>query len=156
MNINLTLIIQLVSFLIFIWFCRKNVWPPIVAAMAEREKKISDSLNAAETARAELADTQQQVEAELKQAKEQAATVIEQANSRARQMVEEAKETAATEGSRVKEAAQAEIDLEISRAKESLRQEVSRLALAGAEQILQKEIDESKHRDLLDKLAANL
>lgn len=156
MNINLTLVVQLFSFLIFLWFCKKYVWPPIIGAMADREKKIADSLNAAETARAELADTQQQVELELTKAREEAASVIEQANNRARQMVEEAKETAAVEGNRIKESAQAEIDLEVSRAKEALRQDVSRLALSGAEQILQKEIDENQHRGLLDKLAANL
>lgn len=156
MNINLTLIGQTITFVIFVWFCFKFIWPPILAAMAEREKKISDGLNAAETARKELADAHEQVEQELGKAREEAASVLEQANKRARQMVEEAKETASAEGARIRESAQAEIDLEISRAKEALRKDVSKLALAGAEQILQKEIDENGHRDLLDKLAANL
>jgi len=155
-NINLTLIGQTITFVIFVWFCFKYVWPPIMAAMAEREKKISDGLNAAAKASQDLADAQQQVDAQMTEAKQEAAAILEQANKRARQMVEDAKETATVEGNRIKESAQAEIDLEVSRAKETLRQDVSRLALAGAQQILQKEIDENSHRDILDGLAANL
>jgi len=155
-NINLTLIGQTITFVIFVWFCFKYVWPPIMAAMAEREKKISDGLNAAAKASQDLADAQQQVDAQMTEAKQEAAAILEQANKRARQMVEDAKEAATVEGNRIKESAQAEIDLEVSRAKETLRQDVSRLALAGAQQILQKEIDENSHRDILDGLAANL
>ncbi len=156
MNINLTLIGQLITFIIFVWFCFKFIWPPILAAMAEREKKISDGLNAAARASQDLADAKAQVESQLADAKQEAATVLEQANKRARQMVEEAKETATVEGDRVKASKLAEVELEVSRAKEALRQEVSTLAIAGAQQILEREIDENNHRDILDKLAANL
>lgn len=156
MNINLTLIAQLISFAIFVWFCRKYIWPPIITAMAEREQQIANGLAAAERASADLEDAKAQIAGELEEAKQQAAQIIEQANKRAGQIVEDAKEQALAEGQRLKEAARSDIDQEINRAKEQLRGQVATLALAGAEQVLQASIDENAHRDIVDKLAANL
>ena len=156
MNINLTLIGQSITFFLFVYFCAKYVWPPILAAMAERETKIADGLQAAERASLELSTAKEDVSRQLEEAKAEASAIIEQANKRARQVVEEAKEQAVSEGERLKEAAKADIDQEVNRAKEQLRREVSVLAIAGAEQILEAEIDENAHRSILDKLSASL
>lgn len=156
MNINLTLFAQLISFAIFVWFCKNYVWPPIVAAMEERQKKIADGLNAAEKAGQDLEEAHKQVEAQLVEAKAQAAGILDQANKRAAQIVDEAKEQAIVEGQRLKGAAQADIEQEVNRAKEQLRSQVASLALVGAEKILEASIDESAHSDIVNKLAANL
>ncbi|HCH21095.1 MAG TPA: F0F1 ATP synthase subunit B [Cellvibrionales bacterium] len=156
MNINLTLFAQLISFAIFVWFCKTYVWPPIIAAMHERQKQISDGLNAAEQASQDLAVAQQKVEEQLVEAKAQAAQILDQANKRATQIVDEAKEQALTEGQRLKDAAQSDIEQEVERAKEKLRTQVASLALVGAEKVLQASVDESVHRDMVDQLAANL
>jgi len=155
-NINLTLFAQLISFAIFVWFCKNYVWPPIVAAMEEREKKIADGLNAAEKAGQDLEEAHKQVEAQLVEAKAQAAGILDQANKRAAQIVDEAKEQAVLEGQRLKGAAQADIEQEVNRAKEQLRSQVASLALVGAEKILEASIDENAHSDIVNKLAANL
>lgn len=156
MNINLTLFAQLISFAIFVWFCKNYVWPPIVAAMEERSKKIADGLNAAEKASQDLEEAHKQVEAQLVEAKAQAAAILDQANKRAAQIVDEAKEQAVVEGQRLKGAAQADIEQEVNRAKEQLRSQVASLALVGAEKILEASIDENAHSDIVNKLAANL
>ena len=156
MNINLTLFAQLISFLIFIWFCKSYVWPPIIGAMQERQKQIADGLNAAEKAGQDLEDARQQVKAQLVEAKAQAAGILDQANKRAAQIVDEAKVQAFEEGLRLKDAAQADIDQEVNRAKEKLRSQVASLVLVGAEKILEASIDESAHSDIVNKLAANL
>ena len=156
MNINLTLFAQLISFAIFVWFCKNYVWPPIVAAMEERQKKIADGLNAAEKAGQDLEEAHKQVEAQLVEAKAQAAGILDQANKRAAQIVDEAKEQAVVEGQRLKGAAQADIEQEVNRAKEQLRSQVASLALVGAEKILEASIDENAHSDIVNKLAANL
>ncbi len=156
MNINLTLIAQLISFVIFVWFCKKYVWPPVIAMMEERAQRIADGLNAAEKAGQDLEQAEAEVAKQLSDAKTQASQILDQANKRAAQIVEEAKEQALAEGQRLKEAAQADIDQEVNRAKEQLRSQVASLALVGAEKVLQASIDENAHRDIVDKLAANL
>lgn len=156
MNLNYTLIGQIIFFAVFVLFCMKYVWPPIMAAMQEREKKISDGLAAADRASKDLELAQQKADEELKEAKTKAAELIEQANKRASQIVDEAKETAKTEGDRLLNAAQAEIEQEKNRVREELRAEVSAIALAGAEKILGAEIDASKHSTLLDQLASEI
>lgn len=156
MNINLTLIGQLVTFVIFVMFCMKNVWPFIIAAMEERAEKIADGLAAADRAGHDLELAQEKAVERLKTAKEEAAGIIDAANKRSSQIVEEAKEQARTEGDRLKEAAQAEIDQEVNRAREHLRSQVASLALAGAEKVLVAEIDAQRHSELVDKLAAEL
>lgn len=156
MNINLTLVAQLISFVIFVWFCKKYVWPPVIAMMEERSQRIADGLNAAEKAGQDLEQAEQAVAEQLSEAKTQASQILDQANKRAAQIVEEAKEQALAEGQRLKEAAQADIDQEVNRAKEQLRSQVASLALVGAEKVLEASIDENAHRDIVDKLAANL
>lgn len=156
MNLNYTLIGQSIAFFFFILFCMKYVWPPIVGAMREREKKIEDGLLAAERADKDLELAQKKAMDQLTEAKQQAAAIIDQANKRASQMVEEAKGQAKLDADRIKAAAHAEIDQEISQAKEVLRGKVATLALAGAEKVLGDSVDATKHAAMLDKLAAEL
>ncbi|MCP4211343.1 MAG: F0F1 ATP synthase subunit B [Halieaceae bacterium] len=156
MNLNLTLIGQMLAFIGFVVFCMKYVWPPILAAMAERETKIADGLAAADRASHDLELAQEKAVERLKEAKEEAAGIIDSANKRAGQLVDEAKEAAVTEADRVKAAAQAEIEQEANRAKEHLRGQVAALSLAGAEKVLGAAIDENAHKELVDKLASEL
>lgn len=156
MNINATLIGQSITFFIFVWFCLKFIWPPIRNAMAEREQKIADGLQAADRAEHDLVLAKEKVAKELHGAKLEGAAIIEQANKRSAQIVDEAKQQAVEEGNRLKIAAQAEIDQEVNRAREKLRSQVSTLAVAGAEKILQTSIDVNVHKELVDKLAAEL
>ncbi len=156
MNINLTLLGQLISFIIFVWFCKKYIWPPVINAMQERQKQIADGLNAADRAGHDLQLAQEKAAGKLRKAKEQASGIIDQANRRASQIVDEAKGQARVEGDRLKEAAQAEIDQEYNRAREALRSRVAELAVSGAEKILQSTVDQGAHSQMLDKLAAEL
>lgn len=156
MNINATLIGQIITFAIFVAFCMKFVWPHLLGAMAEREKKIADGLDAANRATRDLELAQQKAGDQLRESKEKAAEIIEQANKRANQIIDEAKDAAREEGSRLQAAAQAEIEQDVNRAKEGLRKQVSALAVAGASKILAKSVDESVHSELLDQLANEL
>lgn len=154
MNINLTLIGQLIAFAVFVLFCMRYVWPPITAAMAERQKKIADGLAAADRASHDLEIAQKQAVEHMTEAKREAAGIIESANKRAAQLIEEAKAAAEAEADRVKAAASAEIEQERARAQEQLMSQVSALAVAGAEKILGAEIDANKHAELLSNLTA--
>lgn len=156
MNINATLLGQMVAFAIFIFLTLRFVWPPIVAAMAERSKRIADGLQAADRAEKDLELAQQKAGEQLTQAKKEAAAIIDSANKRAIEIVEEAKSKAVAEADRVKAAAQADIEQQASRAKEELRGKVVALALAGAEKILESSIDQNAHNELVNKLAAEL
>lgn len=140
----------------FVLFCMKYVWPPIMAAMSEREKKISDGLAAADRAEKDLELAQKKAGKNLTEAKAQAAELIEQANKRSSQIVDEAKEIARQEGDRLIIAARAEIEQEKNRVIEELRSEVAAIAIKGAEKILGSTIDASKHSELLDTLAAEI
>jgi F-type H+-transporting ATPase subunit b len=155
-NINLTLIGQMVAFVCFVLFCMKYVWPPIIGAMAEREKKIADGLAAADRANHDLELAKEQAVERLKEAKHEAAGIVDSANRRASQIVEEAKQAAVVEADRVKAAAQAEIQQEANRAREQLRGQVAALSLAGAEKVLGAAIDQKAHSELVEKLAAEL
>jgi len=155
-NLNATLIGQMVAFVIFIYLPQRFVWPPIVAAMAERTRRIADGLQAADKAEKDLELAKHKVVEQLTSAKKEAATIIDQANKRAIEIVEEAKEKARLEGDRLKASAQAEIDQATSRAREELRAKVVTLALAGAEKILESSIDQNAHTELVNKLAAEL
>jgi F-type H+-transporting ATPase subunit b len=155
-NINLTLIGQMLAFVAFVAFCMKYVWPPILAAMQERERKIADGLAAADRASHDLELAREKAVERLREAKEEAAGIIESANRRAAQIVDEAKDSASAEAQRIKAAAQAEIEQETNRAREHLRAEVASLALAGAERVLGASIDAGAHADIVDKLAAEL
>ncbi len=156
MNINLTLLGQMISFSIFIWFCMKYVWPPLINAMQERQKKIAEGLQEADRAAKDLELAQKKATDLLREAKEQAAQLIEQANKRANQLVEEAKDQARAEGDRLKTAAQADIEQEVQRAKEALRAQVAGLSLLGAEKILQSSVNQEAHGKMLEQLASEL
>ncbi len=156
MNINATVIGQTIAFAVFVWFCMKYVWPPMMQALNDRQKKIADGLAAADRASSDLEQAQMRVTQELNEAKEQSQEIIEQANRRANQIIEEAKDQARAEGERLKAAAQAEIEQETNRAREALRSQVAALAVAGAEKILGENLDEAANSRLVDNLAAEL
>ncbi len=156
MNFNLTFISQMIAFAIFVWLTMRYIWAPITKAMAERQKKISDGLNAADRAARDLELAREKVSQELREAKQQAAELIDQANKRASQIVDEAKEEAREEGQRLIAQAHAEIEQDRNRAKEALRGEIAALAIAGAEKILETSVDAKAHSDMLEKLAAEL
>lgn len=156
MNINATLIGQTIAFFLFVWFCMKFVWPPIMAALEERKKKIADGLAAAERGKHEHELAQKRAKDVLQEAKEQAANIIAQAQKRASEIVDESKDTARTEGERLIAAANTEIEQEVNRAKEQLRGQVVTLSVAGAAKVLGREIDESAHDELLQDLVSQI
>ena len=156
MAINLTLIGQLIAFAIFAWFCMKFVWPPITNAMDERQKKIAEGLDAAGRAHRDLELAQEKATEMLRETKQAAAEIIEKANKTATEIVEEAKQNARTEGDRLIASAKTEIDIEVKRVKEELRQQVSVLAVTGAEKILGATVDAKAHNKLVEQLAAEL
>lgn len=156
MNINMTLLGQMISFAIFVWFCMKYVWPPLINAMQERQKKIAEGLQEADRAAKDLELAQKKATDLLREAKEQAAQLIEQANKRANQLIEESKDQARVEGDRLKTAAQADIEQEVQRAKEVLRAQVAALSLLGAEKILQTSVNQEAHGKMLEQLASEL
>lgn len=156
MNINLTLIGQTITFIVFVWFCMKFVWPPIMSALNERKKKIADGLAAAERGAHEKELAEKKAAEVLHEAKQQAQDIINQAQKRASEIVEESKETARSEGERIIATAQAEIEQEVNRAREELRGQVASLAVAGAGKILKREIDAKANEDLLKDLVAQI
>ena len=156
MSINLTMLGQLVSFVLFVLFCMKFVWPPLTEIMRQRQKDIAEGLEKAAAAEAQLADANSAAEEELEEAKKQAADLIAQANARASQIVEEAKAKAGEEGERILADAQSKIEQEVNQAREALRAQVSVLAVEGAEKILEASVDREAHQDMLNKLAASL
>ena len=156
MNINATLIGQAIAFFLFVVFCMKYVWPPILQALEERTKKIADGLAAAEHGKHEQALAEERAKELLREAKDQAGEIITRADKRASEIVDEAKGDARAEGDRLLVAAQAEIDQEVNRAKEDLRGQVVAIALAGAGKVLEREVDETTHAELLNKLAAEI
>ena len=156
MNFNFTLIGQLLAFILFVWFCMKYVWPPLLGVLEEREKEIADGLNAASEGRRELEEANVKREEILQDAKKEAADLVNQANQRANQLVEDAKTSAEDEAERIKIAAQNDVEQSTKRAREELRAEVATLAVAGAEKILNSEIDEKKNSEILDELKKEL
>ena len=156
MNFNYTLIGQLLAFILFVWFCMKYVWPPMMKALEEREKEISDGLDAASRGKRELEEAKVKKAEVLEEAKNEAAELVSQANQRANQLVEDAKTSAEEEAERIKITAQSDIDQNTKRAKEELRSEVAALIVAGTEKILKAEIDQKKNSDLLDEIVKEL
>ena len=156
MNPNITLLGQMISFAILIWFTVKFIWPPLMKAIEERQQKIADGLAAADKAKADLEQAEDKVNEELKVARAKANEIIEQAHQRANQIVDQAKNDAVAEGNRQKALAEAEIAAAANRAKEDLRKQVSLLAVSGAEKLLKREIDANAHKALIDDLAAQL
>lgn len=156
MNINFTLFSQAAAFAIFIWFTVKFVWPPLMHAIEDRQKTIADGLAAGERGKHELELSSHRSADVLKEAKQRASDIIAQAEKRASQIIEEAKGTAKDEGNRILVGAKAEVEQEVFRAKETLRQQVADLAVAGAAKILRREVDAKTHADLLTSIKAEL
>ncbi len=153
MNINLTLIGQMITFAIFIWFTMKFVWPPLKKAMHERNKKIADGLAFAEKASNDLEIAKRKANEIILDSKAQAATIVDQANDRARRAEEQAKEDARHAAEKIKSTALKEIDTEREQAKSALKAEIGAIAIAGAEKILKQNINKESNQQLLDELA---
>ena len=156
MNFNATMIGQSISFIIFVAFVMKYVWPYLLNQMKEREARIADGLAAAEEGQKELAQAQQKSIDEVNKGKEKAANIISQAQQRGGEIVEEAKETARQESERIKQQAMSEIEQEREQARQELRDKVATLAIAGAEQILMREVDHNAHNEILTKISQRL
>jgi len=156
MNFNATLIGQTITFIVFVWFCMKYIWPPLMAALDERNARISEGLAAGERGQKDLEEAQIKVSDSLKDAKQQAQEIINQAQKRANEIVDEAKDIARDEAEKIKVAATSDIDQEVNSAREQLRKEVSGIALAGAEQILKREVDADAHAAVLDELVTQI
>jgi F-type H+-transporting ATPase subunit b len=155
-NINATLLGQMITFALLVWFTMKYVWPPLTQALEDRRAKIAEGLAAGERGAHELELAHKRAADVLREARQEASEVIAHANKRATEIVEEAKADARAEGERLMNAARAEIEQEIGRAKEQLRHEVAAIAVAGASKILEREIDPKAHQDILDGLVARL
>jgi len=155
-NINATIIGQIIWFLLFLWFVKAVVWPFMNRMIEERQKTIADGLAAAEQGKRALELSSRQAEQDLASARERASEILAQAERRAAQMIEEAKNAAKEEGNREKAAAQAEIEQEVSRAREMLREQVAALAVAGAEKILRREVNPQTHAQLLTELKSQI
>ena len=153
---NLTLVIQGIAFFAVAWLVMKFGWPPIMAAIEERQHKIAEGLAAADRSQKDLAQAQDKANEALKEARVKANEIIEQAHARANQIVDQAREEAIAEAGRQKILAEAEIAASANRAREDLRRQLSALAVAGAEKLIRKEIDGNAHKALLDELAAEI
>ena len=156
MNFNLTMIAQVLSFLLFIWITKIWIWPMILVKIETRQKMIADGLAEAERGRSLLADAQRQSEVLLKEARERAHELMAQAEKSASQRVEDAKGQAKTEADRIIAAAHAQVGQEVQAAKQQLREQVAALAVAGAEKILRREVDARSHSDMLNQLKAQI
>lgn len=156
MEINATLIGQLITFVILVWFIMKYVWPPITYALREREKKIAAGLEAAERSKRELEKAEHKVLSIIREAKLEASQVIDQAHKRSAHILEEAKEQARTEGKRIVELAQEEVGREVNKAKDGMRKQLASLAVLGAEKIIKRNLDASAQAALLDEFVAEI
>ena len=156
MNLNATILGQAIAFVLFVLFCMKYVWPPIMAAIEKRQKEIADGLSSAERAKKDLDLARANATDQMKKAKAEASALIDQANKQRAQIIDEAKAEAEVERSKIIAQAQAEIDAERKRAREELRKQVAILAVAGAEKIIERSVDEAANSDIVDKLVAEL
>lgn len=156
MGINLTLVGQIITFVLFILFTMKFVWPPLRQAMAEREKRIADGLASAERGQKELELAEENAAERIREAKKQAGEIIEQANRRSAEIVDEARNEAREAAAKEHAAAEARIEQEVSKARAELRKQVSDLAIQGASRILEREVDSKAHAGMLDELAKQL
>ena len=156
MDITVTLIIQMLVFAIFVWVVMTFIWPIVLGAMTEREKKIAAGLAAAEQGQKDLSEAKSRADEVIKEARTRAQAIESQAQTRANQIIEDARKAAGLEGEKALAAAQSQIALESNRARDQLRGQVVSLAVAGAKRVLEKEIDQKTHGELLDQLAAKL
>jgi F-type H+-transporting ATPase subunit b len=155
-DINATLIGQTIAMIVFVWFCMKYIWPPLLEAIEERQQKIADGLAAAEKGQASLEKATAEAENIIGEARKQATGILDQAHARANEIVADGKTDGVKERERQLAAAKAEIEQEANRAREELRGQVSAIAVASAEKILRREIDSKQHEDILGKLASEL
>jgi F-type H+-transporting ATPase subunit b len=155
-SINITLIGQMITFALLVWFTMKYIWPPLFDSLEERKKKIADGLAAAERGHEETLAAEKRAQLVLKEAKEQSSEIVSMAQKRANEIVEESKDIAKKDGERLILAAKAQVEQEMQQVKESLRAEVATLALDAAEQILGAEIDKAKHQDILNTVSNRL
>lgn len=156
MNINLSLLAQALTFALFIWFTVKFIWPPLLRAIEQRQKQIADGLAAAERGKQDLELASKRTVEIMRDTKRQAQELLAQADRRAAQIIEEARTAAKADGERLIAGAKEEIEREVSRAKEMLRTQVAALAIAGAEQILKREVDAKAHAELLAAMQRQL
>lgn len=156
MNINATLFIQWIPFLILVWFTARFIWPPITKALDERAQKIADGLAAADRAKQELAAANQRVESQLAATRDESARRLADAERLAASLIEDAKKRASEEAAKIVASARAEAEQQSVSAREALRGQVAALAVKGAEQILQREVDARAHADLLQRLQTEL
>ena len=156
MNLNASLFAQFVVFFILAIFTMKYVWPPLIKAIDERNKKIADGLAAADRAKAQMSAVEEQVENELKSVRKENQLRIHEAEKRAQLIIEEAKKSASLEAERIISAAKADAEQQVVQARDTLRMQVGSLVVKGAEQILQREINAASHTDLLKQLATEL
>ena len=156
MNINFTLVMQAVAFFLFIWFCAKFIWPPLTAAIETRQKQIGEGLAAAEAGKQSLSTAEKRIADMLNEAKGRSSEIVAQGEKLKAQTIEAAKGQAEAEAARILAGAKAEIEQEIARAREQLRNQVADLAVAGARRILEREIDPSRHADLLASIQREL
>ena len=156
MNFNATLIGQSITFMVFVWFCMKFVWPPIMHALQQRKEKVAEGLAAGERGRHELELAQKKALETMHEAKQKAAEIISRAEKRGAEIIEEAKNDAVEEGNRIKAAAQLELEREVNRAKETLRGQVVEIATAGAGRILRRELDATANDELIKDLVAQI
>ena len=156
MDFNMTLLGQSIAMLVFVWFCMKYIWPPIMQAIEERQQQIADGLAAADKGQRSLEDAETESKQIIADARKQATGILDQANARANEIVADGKSDGEKERARQIAAAQAEIEQESNRAREELRGQVSAIAVMSAEKILQREINPQAHEDILGKLASEL
>ncbi len=156
MDINATIIGQTIAMIVFVWFCMKFIWPLIIEMMEERQTQIAEGLAAADKGNRALEEAEVEKSSILDEARGQAREIIDQANNRGSSIVDEARAEAGSEKDRILVSAQAEVEQEANRAREELRGQVGAIAVSGAEKILRREIDANAHKDLLDKLAAEI
>lgn len=156
MNMNMTLIGQTLAFFLFVWFCKKFVWPPMIAAMQARQEQIADGLAAAQKGQQAQELAEQEAAKLISDAKTQASEIIANAEKRGNSVVDEAKQTASSEKERIVASAQSELEQSVHAAREALRSQVSSIAVAAASKIVDKEIDEKAHAGLLDDLVKQL
>ena len=156
MNINLTLIGQMLAFAVFVWFTMRYVWPPLTKAMDDRKAKIAEGLASAERGQREQELAQRRATDTMHEAKQAAAEIRAKAEKQAALIIEEAREKAKEEGGRQLAAARAEIEQETTKAREALRSKVAELAVLGAEKILRKEIDAKAHQDIVESVVEKI
>lgn len=156
MNLNATLFVQFVVFFILVFVTMKFVWPPVMKALDERAERIANGLAAADRGKAEMAAAEKRIAAELAATRDESAKRIADAEKRAQAIIDDAKHTASSEAARIIEAAKADAEQQVTRAREELRAQVAALAVAGAEQILKREVNAAAHADLLNRLATEL